>query len=97
MKVVKGSRWLKRNFLEQLKQLLEINRVVELDKLVNFDGKEQFVKNMLIRTELAIATNHDIKWQNEIELTRKAIALKNKKYQDKLKQEEKQLQEKMGL
>lgn len=97
MKIVKGAKWLKRDFMEQLERLLESNHVVELDKLVKFDGREQFVKNMLIRGELATATNNDIKWQNEIELTEKVAALRDVKYRDKLKQEEKQLQEKMGL
>lgn len=97
MKVVKGIRWLKRDFMEQLEQLFEDNHVVELSKLINFDGKEQFVKNILVRTEIATATSDDVKWQNSIELTKKTVALKDKKYRDKLKQEEKQLQEKMGL
>jgi hypothetical protein len=97
MKVIKGIKWLKRDFMEQLEQLFEDNHVVELNKLINFDGKEQFVKNMLVRTEIATATSDDVKWQNSIELTKKTVALKDKKYRDKLKQEEKQLQEKMGL
>jgi hypothetical protein len=97
MKVKKGPIWLKRNFIEQLKQSLEANHVVEIDKLVDFDGKEQLVKNMLIREELAKATNNDVKWQNGIELTRKAEALRDEKLRDKLKEEEAALKTVMGL
>jgi hypothetical protein len=96
MEIVKGAAWLRRDFIEQLKQLLEANHVVEINKLVNFDGKKQLVKNMLIREELAEATNSDVKWQNGIELTRKAEALRDEKLRDKLKEEEAALKTVMG-
>jgi hypothetical protein len=97
MKIVKGSKWLKRDFIEQLEQLFETNHVIEIDELVDFDGKEQFIKNMFIREEFAEATNNDIERQNEIELAKKTAALKHEKHRNKLKEEEEQLQEIMGL
>jgi hypothetical protein len=97
MKIVKGAAWLKRDFIEQLKQSLEANHVVEIDKLVDFDGKEQLVKNMFIRKELAKATNNDVKWQNGIELTKKAEALKDAKLINKLEEEEAALKAAMGI
>jgi hypothetical protein len=97
MKIVKGAKWLKRNFVEQLEQLLEDNHVVELNDLIKFDGREQFIRNMLTRGEFAQATNDDIKWQNEIKLTRKIEALKDAKLINKLEEEEAALRAAMGV
>jgi hypothetical protein len=97
MKIVKGATWLRRDFIEQLEQLFEDNHVVEIDKLIDFDGKEQFIKNMLIRGEFAQATNGDAVRQVNIELNRKAKALKDTKLRNKLEEEETALKAAMGI
>jgi hypothetical protein len=97
MKIVKGAVWLKRDFLEQLKQLFETNHVVEIDKLVDFEGKEQFIKNMIIRGELTEAVNSDITQQFKLERAKKAEALRDEKLRDKLKEEEAAIKAAMGL
>lgn len=96
MKIVKGTRWLERDFMEQLKLLLETNHVVEIDTLVNFEDREQFIKNMLIRTEFALATNSDIAQQLRVDHAKEVTALKDEKHRNKLEEEENKLREMMG-
>jgi hypothetical protein len=97
MKIVKGATWLRRDFIEQLERLLETNHIVEIDQLIDFDGKEQFVKNMLIRGELTKATNGDVVRQVKIEHDKKVKALKDIKLRNKLEEEETALKAIMGI
>lgn len=96
MKIVKGSTWLRRDFIERLQEKFLSNHVVELDKFVDFNGREQLVQNMLIRKELALAQENDLSRQSEIGRIRELDEHRQATYKDKLRKEEKKLEEKIN-
>ena len=96
MKIVKGPRWLERDFIEQLTKRFGHNHTADLNKFVNFEGREQFIKNMLSRGELSLAQDNDLVEQEQIDEIRRTEKFTEVKYQNRLKKEEKELEEKIN-
>lgn len=96
-KVKKGITWLRRDFEEHLKKTLDANHVVDLGKLVDFEGRERVIESMIIREELEEANYSDIQKQKKLDKQLKQQLIQEEKCRDKVKEEEEALAKVMGL
>ena len=96
MKVKKGKAWLRREFEKQLATALVQNHVVDLNRLVGFRGCEEFIADMVIRDDIEEATQGDIEQQERIDSDRRKVELEAARRLKTVKNEEKELWEKIG-
>lgn len=93
----KGITWLRRDFDDQLKKALTENHVVDLRTLVNFEGKDRVIDNMISREELEEASYADIQKQKAIISEREKILAVRRNEKNKLEEEEAALKAAMGI
>ena len=97
MKVKRGKIWLQHKFKEQLTVALNHNHVVDLSSMVNFEDRDEFVADMIIRGDIEEAAQPDINRQNRIDKQRKEDSMKETNRLHQLAQEETDLKKIMGL
>ena len=97
MKVKRGKIWLQHKFKEQLTVALNHNHVVDLNEMVNFEDRDEFITDMIIRGDIEEATQSDINRQDRINKQRKEDSMKEANHLNQLEQEEADLKKIMGL
>jgi hypothetical protein len=97
MEIKKGMAWLRRDFEDQLGKALTENHTVNLDKLINFPGRDIVIENMISRKDLDRARYDDLQIQRKIEEKRMAETTIRCNLKNKLKEEEAALRAAMGV
>ena len=95
--IKKGMAWLEKDFLEQLDSVLSTNHVVDIGKLVNFEGRDKYIAEMIVRGDIEEATPNDVEKQGKVDRQRKAETLIESNRSKQMEEEEANLRQVMGL
>ena len=97
MKVKKGSKWLRRDFEQQLEKELSGNVVVDLNTLPDFVGRDLYIANLLSCQAVEEAIDADILAQEKINRKALKAAAKRERERNRLEEEEEALKRKLGV